>query len=83
MSGEAAGAITFHGVGCQGDDGGVAVVYRGPFLLPDRGGGGEAVHLRHLTIHQNQVEPFPRDDQGLLCCCQRRLRGCHLIIGCL
>jgi hypothetical protein len=26
------------------------------FLFPDRGGSLEPVHLRHLHVHQNQIE---------------------------
>ncbi len=41
------------GVGGQGDDGGMA---GGAFELADLAGGGDAVHARHLDVHQDDVE---------------------------
>ena len=31
-----------------------------PLPVPEKPGGGEAVHPRHLDVHQNQVYPFLR-----------------------
>ena len=60
---EAALAVALHGVGRHGDDRDVLTA-RGPLALADRGGGLEAVHLRHLHVHEDQVErlgaPAPR-----------------------
>ena len=52
--GQAALDFFLEGMGRQGDDGGGFSV--GGFLpFPDRSGGGMAVHLGHLYVHQHQV----------------------------
>ena len=58
--GEAAFAVAEEGVGGEGDDRGV----RGAGA--DGDGGGEAVHLRHLTVHENEVvgDRFGQGDGG-------------------
>ena len=52
--GQASLDFFLEGMGGQGDDGGGFSV--GGFLpFPDRSGGGMAVHLGHLHVHQHQV----------------------------
>ena len=50
-------------VGGQGDDAGPLAPgvsgQRGPFPLPERPGRLVPVHVRHLAVHQDQVEAFP------------------------
>ncbi len=46
--------VARHGVGRQGDDWGMNACVL--FGSPDPGGGFQAVHLRHLHVHENQVE---------------------------
>ena len=47
--GEAAFAVAEEGIGGEGDDG------RLGGAGADGGSGGEAVHLRHLAVHENEV----------------------------
>jgi hypothetical protein len=54
--GEAALAIALHGVGRHGDDG--HMFARLPLALSQQPRGGEAVQLRHLHVHQHEVEGF-------------------------
>lgn len=53
---EASFFVAFHGVRGERDDGLMPV--RGAFKPANRGGGFEPVHLRHLNVHQNQIESF-------------------------
>ena len=50
--GETGIAVAFHGVGSQGNDPRAAA---GGLLCPYLSGGLQAVHLRHLHIHQDDV----------------------------
>lgn len=51
---KAAVAVFFEGMGGEGDDGRALA---GELLaLSDFGGGLEAVHFRHLNVHQNEIE---------------------------
>lgn len=59
--GETAGAIAVHRIRGQGDDGDMVAASCVTLLLPDGGGGGEAVHVRRLAIHQNKIETFSCD----------------------
>jgi hypothetical protein len=52
--GEATLAIIFKGMSGEGDDGGSPA--REFLALADFGGGFEAVHLRHLNVHQDEIE---------------------------
>ena len=48
--------VALHGMGCHGDDGDVTA---GRFLPFTNGGRGlEAIHFRHLHVHQDDVEGF-------------------------
>ena len=54
-------AVGGHGVGGHGDDGQGEL----PQILADAGGGGVAVHHRHLQVHQHDVESRVGGGHGL------------------
>src|SRR5262249_58275785 len=76
--GEAAFAVPFHCVGGQGDDRDVSV--RGRLFRADGLRDGKAVQVRHLHVHQDQVEglPFP-GGQGRLPVIGKHGRVPHLL----
>jgi hypothetical protein len=49
---QAALSVIHHGVGRQGDDGGMAT----PFMLAYQAGRCKTIQHRHLAIHQDQVK---------------------------
>lgn len=59
--GKKAFPVADHGIGRQGHDGNPGPVGE-PGVGPDDPGRLEAVHVRHLHIHENQVEGLPLQD---------------------
>ncbi len=53
---EAPLAVSFQCICGEGHDGRVPGLRGLRFLFTNQGGGGQAVHFRHVAIHQHQVE---------------------------
>ncbi|MBV6470906.1 MAG: hypothetical protein NBKEAIPA_02831 [Nitrospirae bacterium] len=54
------GAVSFQRIGGQGNDGHAGRRRGGLFPFSNQAGGGKAIHLRHLTIHEDYIEPPSR-----------------------